>query len=74
MNIPRTCLWVVLDGLADDNYGGAVALGIRAGGKGAILASKCNHGMADKVVLAVQDRERCLAQLDKSVIVNQALG
>jgi hypothetical protein len=24
--------------------------------------------------LAVQDRERCLAQLDKGVIVNQALG
>ena len=36
----------------------------------------CNLGMADKVVpaLAVQDRERCLAQLDKGVIVNQALG
>lgn len=61
MTAPRTCLLVVLDGIC-------------AGGRGAIVASTCNHGMAGKVVpaLAVPDRERCLAQLGNGVIVNQA--
>jgi hypothetical protein len=75
MTTPRTCLLVVLDGLAG-NYGDGVAPGICAGGEGAIVASTCNLGMADKVVpgLAVQDRERCLAKLGNGVIVDQALS